>query len=118
MVLYRGRGGHVGRHSHGIGHKGRPCHDSLVTRRHESLDRYINKLVRAVAYHHLALTDAKAFGQGPDEMETPAIGIPVEAVQDRGANGRYSLWRRAERVLVRGELDRIAYAQLALKLLF
>src|SRR5205823_9624640 len=58
----------------------------------------------------------EALGQPALEIEGGAVGIAVQ-VAERGRDRGDGLRRGAERVLVRGELDRVADAELALELL-
>jgi hypothetical protein len=90
--------------------------EPLVVLRHEGLHHELDELVGATAEHHLLLRDAVELRESLLQAAACGIGIAVQVLR-RVAQRRDGGGRRAERVLVGGELDGIPDAELPLHVL-
>ena len=103
-------------HDHAVDDEGLVGHHRLVARPEEGAHDELDDLVRAVADEDVVRRHAVPLGQAPAEIEGGAVRVEMDGAE-RVGHRRHRPRRRAERVLVRGELDRARDAELALHLL-
>src|SRR5262249_25598957 len=99
-----------------IDRKGVARHDGFVAWTHERPHGELDQFVRAVAEDEAVFGDAELRRDGAPQLIAVAVGIEMESAQPF-ADRLQSLRRRPQRVLVRGDLDRVLDAVLPLYLL-
>ena len=87
-----------------VNRKGMAGRDHLVSGPEKGVTDELDDFVRAVAKHNVLPVKAQLLGDGTAQCPSAAVGIKVRALE-RLTHRCQRLWRRAERVFVRGQLD-------------